>query len=228
MVLINIDQLSDAELKYIAKQERLEDWDSLDREDLIETLEELYDDDSIPAVDKNKKFVKSLTDINSDVLQLPGVEPLPKSFNDNEIHFILSDSSWAYVFWGFDVITKNKIDELKAEVFIKVTVLKDADHPQESYEIKVGNEDDSWNIELPWPGRIYKMTLIIRSSEGEEEIAFSEYEETPMHWTDKNSDVLSDSEQFELLASSLISKDGSCVDCRNVRKIVSQYRGDTE
>ena len=230
MVLINIDQLSDAELKYIAKQENLEDWDSLSREDLIEELEELYDDDStsFSAIDTKKKFVKSLTDVNSDVLSLPGVEPLPKSFNDNEIHFIMSDPSWAYVFWGFDTVTKNRIEEENANIIIRVTVLKDETHPQESYEIEVGRNDDNWNIELPWPGRIYKMTLIVRTSEGDDEVAFSEYEETPVHWMDDNSSILSDPNQFEVLASSLISKDGNCVMCRDVFKVLRTYIGEAK
>ncbi len=223
MFLMNIDQLSDAELRYIAKQEKLDNWDSMEREDLIETLEEIYDDDSVPAVDKNKKYVKALTDLNSDVLQLPGVEPLPKSFNDNEIHFILTDSSWAYVFWGFDVITKNRIEATKAETVIKVTVLDNENQLQKSYEIVVGNNDDNWNIELPWAGRTYKMTLIIRTSDGDEEIAYSNCETTPVHWTDSAPESLTDSGEYELLVSSLIAKDGTVVDCRDVARIINQY-----
>lgn len=225
MVLINIDQLSDSELKYIAQQEDLENWDSLSREELIEALEELYDDDStvLSAIDTKKKFVKSLTDVNSDVLSLPGVEPLPKSFNENEIHFIISDPSWAYVFWGFDTITRKRIEETNASIIIKVTVLKDDIHPMESYEIEVGKDDDNWNIELPWPGRVYKMSLIVRT-DSDDEIAFSEYETTPVRWIDNNYSVLKDRNQFELLASSLISKDGSCVPCRDVIKILNNIR----
>ena len=43
MVLINIESLSDNELRIIAKQEELEDWDYLNRHELIYELQDLYD-----------------------------------------------------------------------------------------------------------------------------------------------------------------------------------------
>ncbi|MCF0238745.1 MAG: DUF4912 domain-containing protein, partial [Sphaerochaetaceae bacterium] len=45
MVLINIDTLSDSELRYIAQQENLEDWETLSRENLIEELTEIYEEE---------------------------------------------------------------------------------------------------------------------------------------------------------------------------------------
>jgi hypothetical protein len=51
MILINIDSLSTTELQYIAQQEGLATWQSLDREALIDALEEAFEDqdDEIPA-----------------------------------------------------------------------------------------------------------------------------------------------------------------------------------
>lgn len=45
MVLINLDLLSDAELRYIARQEGFSDWETLDREDLTEQLQEKYEEE---------------------------------------------------------------------------------------------------------------------------------------------------------------------------------------
>ena len=47
MILINIESLSDNELRNIAQQEDLADWENLSREDLIEGLEELYGEDRL-------------------------------------------------------------------------------------------------------------------------------------------------------------------------------------
>jgi hypothetical protein len=56
MILINIDSLSTTELQYIAQQEGLATWQSLDREALIDALEEAFEDqdDEIPAALKGK------------------------------------------------------------------------------------------------------------------------------------------------------------------------------
>ena len=45
MVLINIGSLSENELRNIASQEDLEDWETLSRDELIDALEDLYDED---------------------------------------------------------------------------------------------------------------------------------------------------------------------------------------
>ncbi len=69
MILINIDSLSTTELQYIAQQECLEDWQTLDREELIDALEEAFgeQDDEVSSAQKGGKihrnrFCNSLTD----------------------------------------------------------------------------------------------------------------------------------------------------------------------
>lgn len=84
MILINIDSLSTTELQYIAQQEGLENWQTLDREKLIDELEEAYgeqDDDISSSATKNKanrkRFCNALTDFRGNmqnVQGLPGVE----------------------------------------------------------------------------------------------------------------------------------------------------------
>ena len=89
MILINIDSLSTTELQYIAQQEGLATWQSLDREELIDALEEAFEDqdDEIPAVLKGKinrnRYCNSLTDYRGTLQHingLPGVEELPESY----------------------------------------------------------------------------------------------------------------------------------------------------
>ena len=62
MVLIKIDSLSQNELEYIAQQEGIKDFDTLSREELIDELKEIYDDDyseslSVTGENVNKRYV---------------------------------------------------------------------------------------------------------------------------------------------------------------------------
>ena len=66
MVLIKIDSLSQNELEYIAQQEGIKDFDTLSREELIDELKEIYDDDyseslSVTGENVNKRYVAGLS-----------------------------------------------------------------------------------------------------------------------------------------------------------------------
>ena len=71
MVLINIETLTDSELKSIACQEDIEDWESLSREELIDELESIYEDndDSDFSGTLRQKYVSSLIPGKSDYSQ---------------------------------------------------------------------------------------------------------------------------------------------------------------
>ena len=117
MVLINIESLSDNELRIIAQQEELEDWDSLSRQELIDELQDLYDEDNERTLDSDagssrRKFVNTLTDVQLDnVLSLPGVEALPDQYNETCIHLIMKDFNWAYVFWSLSAQQLKELED---------------------------------------------------------------------------------------------------------------------
>lgn len=104
MVLVDIDTLSEAELRDIAQRLDVEDWDSLSREDLIEAIEDNYDDEDVPerisgASSGGHKYVKVLSKMEHEGgFGAPGVEDLPETYNETSIYLILKDANWAYVF----------------------------------------------------------------------------------------------------------------------------------
>ena len=125
MVLINIESLSDNELRIIAQQEELEDWDSLTRQELIDELQDLYDEDidrTNDIVSSSRKFVNTLTDVQTDnVLSLPGVEALPDQYNETSIHLIMKDFNWAYVFWSLSVQQMKELEESGCNLILRNT-----------------------------------------------------------------------------------------------------------
>lgn len=224
MRLLNIDQLSLAELRYVAHLENFNDCENLTREELTELLEEYFDTDVNDfQVENDKKFVRSLTEVDSDVLQFPGVQPLPESFNTNEIHLILKDSNWAFVFWEIDDVTKSSLKERNAQIYLKLIALKESDKSEFSYEVGVELADTSWSVEIPMSGRTYKLELVAKIGTKEEILAVSEPERISDVYIQKNNSVLDDSEKYKLFTSSLVSKNGSWINNNKVTEIFNTY-----
>lgn len=225
MVLINIDALSDAEIRYIAQQEELENYESLSREELIEELEELYGDDIHEKEKSGPKFVQTILSTSSDVLGLPGISDLPTNFSNSNIHFTAVDFNWAYAFWNIAPLKQSELEDQNASLLIRVTA-QDSERT-EAYDIAVNKSDTNWSIELPWDGMNYYLSLIAKFNNGNEEIICQSnkiYRERP--YLSVHKEVLSDSDTYKLLVSSMVSKEGTLIDCSAVQRILSEVQED--
>lgn len=223
MVLINIDTLSDAEIRYIAQQEDLEDWETLSREDLIENLQELYSDQDInPEISQTSqhKLFNSLSGTQSNVDQLPGVSPVTDKYNETYLNISSRDPNWVYAFWE---ISDNKKKELKKDdcaIAIHVCALKTDTEEQESFDIDVSYEDTSWNIELPWNKRTYVFSLVAKYMDHTEVLDSTDKLYVPQPYFALNKDKLKDSDYYQLLIKPMTSKDGNLINNSGVREII--------
>ena len=229
MILINIESLSDNELRNIAQQEDLEDWESLSREELIEGLEELYgEDDELlygNSANSKKKYVNTLTDVQSDnVLSLPGVERLPESYNDTSVHMVLKDSDWAFVFWSISPQQLSELEESGAGLILRNTRLDGNDAPVAEYDIDITSADTSWTVELPYAGFRYRVSLVAVSGEKESVICTSNTLETTESWFATHADALEDSAVFRSVFSSLIMKGGTVIPNRQLLSLVEKMQ----
>ena len=229
MILINIESLSDNELRNIAQQEDLEDWETLSREDLIEGLEELFgEDDELldgNSANSKKKYVNTLTDVQSDnVLSLPGVERLPESYNDTSVHMVLKDSDWAYVFWSLAPQQLSELGESGAVLILRNTRLDENDVPVAEYDIDITSEDTSWTVELPYAGFRYRVSLVAVSGDKESIICTSNTLVTTESWFATHTDALEDSAVFRSVFSSLIMKGGSVIPNRQLLSLVEMMQ----
>ncbi len=227
MVLINIDRLSDSELKYIAQQEEIDNWQNLSREELIEAIEEIYDADRTVSDINAAKYVNSISDAGSDVLQFPGVRPLPQSFSESFIHMVQRDSCWALAFWNIGENLRNRIESLNAQLVIKTCALSNKDKIEESYEIEVGMHDTEWTVEMPWRYKNYKLQLIARTVTRDEIICESGTVYCAGCYVADHPELLKKEDSFKLLISPLIAKDGSVLANRDVALITETYRKET-
>lgn len=216
MVLLNLETLSDTELRYIARQESIEDCDTLDREDLIEEIREIYDEYQFTEDGSDRyKYVKGITDINSDFLQLPGVDPLPQAYNETAVHLVLRDYNWAYAFWSVSINKGRELEADKAKLKLRL------EGKANSYEIEISLSDTNWNVELPWPSETYVLKLISSSSEGEQVLAVSnEIKLNPIYLA-QHADELKDSKVASLLIQPMTSKDCSVISNKQVNEILT-------
>jgi len=228
MLLINIESLSDNELRYIAQQEELEDWDSLSREELIDELQDLYDEDDAVLPDtlsgsSRRKFVNTLTDIQSDnVLSLPGVEPLPESYNETSIHLVMKDMDWAYVFWSLSTQLRSELEESGEDLVLR-NIRLDANGEQVAeYDISVSLSDDNWTIELPHPGYSYQVLLLSVRGGKERVICRSTVLSTTKSWLSSHPAELHDDVTFRVQFSSLILKGGSVIGIRQIESLIKE------
>ena len=115
MVLIKIESLSQKELEHIALQEGVQNASSLSRDELIETLKDIYEDereDFYEGGEDNiqRRFVTWLTDYRGDgseVTSLPGVEELPELYPETSIHVLSKSATWLFCYWS---IATAKVD----------------------------------------------------------------------------------------------------------------------
>lgn len=233
MVLINIDTLSDAELRYIAQQEELEDWETSSREDLIEELESLYDESEDVHANQsgssNRKFIQTLTDVDSDnVLKLPGVDNLPDHYNETAMHLILRDFNWAYAFWSLSSQTLSELEELGASLVIRTKRFDGEGDECSSYDIDVNPSDSNWTIELPHLGYTYQAFLFAHHSGKETEICHSNTISTTESFLSKHPEELQKESTFRKLFPSLITKGGEVFGNRQVKELVALYNCNQE
>ena len=217
MVLINIESLSDNELRIIAQQEELEDWDSLSRQELIDELQDLYDEDNERTLDSDagssrRKFVNTLTDVQLDnVLSLPGVEALPDQYNETCIHLIMKDFNWAYVFWSLSAQQLKELEDSGCSLILRNTRLNDEGEEEAVYDIDVSLSDNSWTVELPYVGYTYMVSLVASCGEKETVICQSTSLTTTSSWLSKHAEELGDDITFRTILSSLIRKGGEVI-----------------
>ncbi len=234
MILINIDSLSTTELQYIAQQECLEDWQTLNRKELIDALEEAFgeQDDEVSSAQKGKihrnRFCNSLTDYRGDkqnLSDLPGVEQLPETYLDTSIHLLLRDPQWAYAYWSLSPASQLMVfgddGQVQSSLFLRIQETKLESGDVITFDIVVDREDTQWNINLPNMGSSYLVDLCWRDRKGNEmSLAQSKSVDTyPAYWQKYREEMVENYSLFLSNFSSLVTKEGEIVDNAVIREL---------
>jgi hypothetical protein len=104
---------------------------------------------------------------SEDELPISGCEEpcLESRYNETKIYALLRDPSWAYSYWDISDADRKSLqaEEDFSHFFLRVYVLphdgESIGSAQEFYDIRVGNEDMEWYVNLPAQGGAYCFDL---------------------------------------------------------------------
>ncbi len=229
MVLINLGALSDGEVRYIAQQEGFEDWEEGEREDLIERLQEKYEEEDNPVPETKgsgttRRYLTSLTDFGMEASssdELPGVEELPESYNSTSVHLLIRDPMWAYVYWSISSSVRESLEGKDGSgLFLKV-VRNDGAGKKSEYTIDVGFYDSEWNINLNEACGSYCVHLCYRQGDGAVRALASSGTITMYrpYWSDHYAEIGAEEDLFNIHFSSLVTRSGDPVENQVIRGI---------
>lgn len=227
MILVNMDSLSVAELRYLAEREGIEDFDTKGQEDLLDELSDILEisDGAFQVKGHNKstsnqRYVNALSDFpgHDNAQDLPGVEEISNIYKETSIHLMLRDFNWAFAYWSISPLSQSKLIEedpsyLK-NVFLRVSSTDNETGKSSVYDIGVSKEDTSWNINLPDVGHSYQVALCVQNS-NDMLIALAQSMAVKVpkpYWTINTDELEEDSVLFNALFSSIVSRDGEYTD----------------
>ena len=230
MILIKIDSLSTQELRNIAEGEGIENYETLEREELIQILREIYEeeDDVAERADVNRRFLYGITDyrdIDKNVVELPGVEELPESYPNTEIHLLYKNPDWAYCYWGISPQDLTRLENLKkGELKLRTTVVRNG--VNESFDIPVSIEDTEWTVSLPSDGGECYVSLIVDASGEDLELAHSSrIKLAQSYWLEHKEEIKDNDNLFKIYLSLLTSKEGYVAENSLVDEILQFAEG---
>jgi len=236
MITPNMEALSLVELQYIARKQGVKGSEMMDRETLVEILEELFEDNgnSLPGEGSNfapsnqRRFFNTLVEhANRSMGTLPGVVALPETYAQTAIHLMLKDPYWAHAYWDVCPTEINRLEQSEEpySLVLRLTMLGSSSLSDdgESYDINVHKGDVSWNINLPKQGRTYKASLLCRTASGKEEsLCHSNHITSPQcRWIERADELNRDPKLFKLLYSSIVTKGKVLLDCPLVQEMVT-------
>ena len=234
MILVNLEQLSTDELRNLSEQEKIEGFEELSREELIQELSEKYEEeytayglDEDKKSDLNIKYVSSFTDYtdnSENITQLPGVEDLPDHYEETSIHLLSKNSDWGYAFWSISTLDQEKIDEKKGVPLLLVTLTR-KDGDKECYDIPISDEDDEWNIGFSYESKSIIVSLCVDYPDGSRDtLAQSKpLEMSSSYWIDHKDKMRENDSLFKVYLSLITTKTGEIINTCIVKEIIGEY-----
>ncbi len=169
------------ELKFLAEREGVKNTGPLTREELIEILEDIWEEkiadrklnNDIMRL-KGKKYDIYREDLNGSYHRMEYV--IPENYPRTSIQLLLRDPFWTYAYWDINQFELQTILTACSDVqfFLRVYELQsrmdDLDEPLGSFDIPIKAEDSSWYINLPEPGMWYRVDLMYHAEGADTQI----------------------------------------------------------
>ncbi len=232
MVLVRLDALSTSELRSIAHSEDIENVDQLSRDELIQALREIYEEENDEynveeALSHNTRYLSGITDyreIGESIEQLPGVQSLPAFYPETtSIHLLYKNSDWGYAFWNISKLDREKITEKRLSVFLRVSLRLEG--LEQTYDIPITEKDTEWNISLPTKKGKCELSLITEDKEGRRDaLAFSEpLELNYSYYLDNKDAIKRNAALLPIYISLIVTREGEMLHTPLVDQVISAF-----
>ena len=234
MVPVKLELLTTEELRNLSEQEKIEGFEDLDREELIQELSDKYEDEaSSDSFEEDKrsslnlKNVSSFTDYRDNsakVTQLPGVEDLPKKYEETSIHLLYKNSDWGYAFWSVSTLDQNDIAEKNGKIFLGVNFTS-LSGEKDYHEVSVSEDDTEWYIVMDNSKKSVYVSLCVEYQEGTNDVlAQSKTLEIPSsYWLDHSDEMKLNDSLFKAYISLITTKTGDVIGNSVVKDILIEY-----
>lgn len=236
MQLLKIDALSLSELQHIAMQEGMEDWEQLDRDDLIDALEDWFEEQQEDAKQsahvqqiRQRRYQNSLAGYRGNSKPERDINcSLPEFYSETAIRILLRDPTWLYAYWSISTLDSARLKEAYEEYHLILRVATyeyKTDTEIDYFDIIVGEQDNDRNISLPALGKSYRISLLCRGvdEEHQELLCQSERITTDDSWWLHHSEELNqNSELFRMLFSSVVTAGGTLIDNQILKELTEK------
>lgn len=199
------------ELRFLAEREGVKNADPYEREELIDILEEIWEEkiadrklnNDIMRL-KGKKYDIYREDLNGTYRETEYV--IPENYPKTSIQLLLRDPFWAYAYWDINqfelqvILTRHPNALFYLRVYEMKQCCADPENILGSFDIPIKVEDSSWYINLPNPGRVYQVDLICEDADGElKQLCRSTMLESPGgYWLNNPDELRHNSDDFKL------------------------------
>ena len=186
MIRTRLEELSLEALLLVASQNGLDLEPDLDRDELIDQLEELIHENreeresanSVTVKIQQKKYALLREDEAPLTQEMVDEIELPDRYEINRITLMLRDPRWAYTYWDVSSWKTKEYQESSRFDGLYLRVLQLEGHSDElrirdSFEIPVQLSDSNWYIYLPQQNASYRIQLVARNNHRRELLAVS-------------------------------------------------------
>lgn len=234
MVLIKIESLSRKELEHIALQEGVAQAPEMSRDELIDVLKDIYDDESGDdeqgEANIQRRFVTWLTDYRGDgseLTSLPGVEELPESYNETSIHVMMKNPTWLYCYWSLSPLDAEHFSgEGSWRLLLHVT-LNDTDGSLlDSYDIAVDGGDSEWNMNISANHGTAMVSLEVELADKSRR-TLARSVRVPLvssYWLEHPDEMAQDADLLRRQLGLLTNREGGTIPCETVDRIVEKLK----
>jgi len=184
-----LQSLSMSELVAVAEQQGIINCEDMEREDLIDSIIDAFEESRLEKLEDDNWTIKSLCrkfDIFQDEeIAFEKMTDISEHFNASKVEILLVNPLMAFVFWEYGDSAKELAQKCSRHnhLLLRVHEKNLSDGKEGFFDIPVKFEENKWYINLPSNGCQYYIELVCHTASGDKVLAVSNKIESPLKIT---------------------------------------------